>query len=302
MQATAFFAEITRPGSTRLTGLSKLVVTSLNTGQTATLNSSGPSTTDSSGNAYTFGDAIWANSRLIPYEATKGPLSFSADGVLSTTNNNAEAIDPCALVGPAPDLTPATTPAPWGVPANALSRIGYAGLIANLGVFVRHDHVHLDMIINGQAVTVPAGIGTAEPYDLGHCPPGPAYSNGDCATGNFYEGVVADAPLHTHSVSGIIHIESDRPGQFTLGQFFDEWGVRLDQSCVGGYCTGDGKEMRVYVNGNRLAADPYHLVLSEHQEIAVIYGGPGAFNSVPSSYNDWPDPTLDCGGTQEPAC
>ncbi|HUY58691.1 MAG TPA: hypothetical protein VMV16_03190 [Solirubrobacteraceae bacterium] len=285
-----------------MTGLAKVVVTNLDTGKTATVNASSPFTTDSLGTVHIWGDDLFIiGPSLLPFEVTKGPLSITAEGVLSSSSDNAEAIDPCALVGPAPVLTPATTPAPWGLAANALSHMAYAGLIPIVGALIRHDHEHLDVIVNGQAVTVPAGIGMAEPFDFGPC--SPFFSDGDCATGSIFDGLVADTPLHTHSTSGIIHVETDRPGVFTLGQFFDEWGVRLNQNCVGGYCTGGGKEMRVYVNGDRVAGDPRDLVLTEHQEIAVIYGGPGAFNSVPSTYvGGWPDPGGGCGGAGEPSC
>ena len=148
-------------------------------------------------------------------------------------------------------------------------------------------------------MTIPAGVGQAQPLDRGPCPPGPI-PVGDCTTGHVYVAQVANSPLHTHSTSGIMHIESDRPGTFTLGQFFDEWGVRLSASCVGGYCQGAGKELRVYVNGRR-ARNPRAVVLGNRQEIAVVFGGPGAFRSVPTRYTGgWPG--LGCGGSGENSC
>lgn len=303
VQATLVDAQLTRAtgARARVTGLAKVVVTNLATGQVASINGSAPFSVDGSGTLRVWGDDVWISvPSFLPFESTKGPLSITADGTLSSASKNATAVDPCALVGPAPVLTPSAIPAPWGLPIDALSHIRYAGLIPILGRLIRHDHEHLDVVINGQAVTVPAAVGMAEPFGFGPCSPG--FNDGDCATGNYYDGLIADAPLHTHSTSGIIHLETDRPGTFTLGQFFDEWGVRLNESCVGGYCTGNGKEMRVYVNGNRVTGDPHDLVLTEHQEIAVVYGGPAAFNSVPSSYNNWPDPGGGCGGAGEPAC
>lgn len=302
IQATVVSAQQPRSvgPNAKTTGLSKVVVTNLATGQTASLDGSAPYSFDSSGTLHIWGHDLFVTvGSFVLYESTDGPLSFTAAGVLSSANNKAEAIDPCALVGPAPVLTPATTPAPWGLPTNELSHMAQTGLIPITGALVRHDHVHLDVIIDGQAVTVPAGIGMAEPFDFGPC--SPYFDDGDCAAGDIFDGLVADAPLHTHSTSGIIHIETDRPGTFTLGQVFGEWGVRLSQSCVGGYCTGGGKQMRVYVNGTQVTGDPRGLVLTEHQEIAVIYGGPGAFSSVPSTYNGgWPGP--DCGGFGQVPC
>ena len=114
-------------------------------------------------------------------------------------------------------------------------------------------------------------------------------------------GKDADSPLHTHSSSGIIHVEPDRPGTYTLGEVFDEWGVRLSSTCIGGYCAGGGNELRAYVNGKRVSGDPRQIVLTDRQEIAVVYGGPADFRSVPSKYTGgWPG--LGCGGSGEPSC
>jgi hypothetical protein len=132
----------------------------------------------------------------------------------------------------------------------------------------------------------------AEPSDRGPCPQGGGTS-GDCATGHSFFGRVANAPLHTHSASGIIHIEADRRGTYTLGQFFDEWGVRLDARCVGAYCGS----LHVFVDGRRRAGDPRRIVLTNHQEIALVAGR----GRPPSRYTGgWPGGG--CGGAGEPSC
>jgi hypothetical protein len=209
-----------------------------------------------------------------------------------------------ALAASPPSTRPLTTPAPWGLPTFALHQIAFAGLNPVTGTLIRHDHVHLDVIVNDVRITVPAGVGMAEPVDRGPgpCPPPPeSLSIGDCAPGHFFTARIATSPLHTHTSSGIIHIESDRPGRFTLGEFFDEWGVRLNSSCVGGYCTGNGKELRVFVDGRRVSGDPRSIVLTNRQEIAVVFGGPGDFSSVPSTFKGgWPG--LGCGGAGEFKC
>ena len=128
-----------------------------------------------------------------------------------------------------------------------------------------------------------------------------AQTGGDCATGHFFTAEVANSPLHTHSASGLIHIEPDRRGRFTLGEFFDEWGVRLDSTCIGGYCNGGGKELRVFVDGRRVSGDPRRIALTNRQEIAVVFGGPGEFGSVPATFTGgWPG--LGCGGVGELKC
>ncbi len=275
------------------------------TGRTSTLRAAGTYSVNETDASIAFeGEQVWfwANGKHVPYLSMDGKGTMrSPYFALAATNSTSRVVDPCALLAAAaPALAPAATPAPWGLPSFALSRMGYAGLIPLRGTLYRHDHVHLDVIVDGKKVTVPAGVGMAEPIDGGPCPPG-SLPNGDCATGHFYTALVANAPLHTHSTSGLIHIEADRKGSFTLGQFFDEWGVRLSASCVGSYCSGGGKQLRVYVEGKRVAGDPRRIVLTNHQEIAVVFGGAADFRSVATSYGGgWPGEG--CGGPDEQAC
>ncbi|HEX9235017.1 MAG TPA: hypothetical protein VF972_01920 [Actinomycetota bacterium] len=53
--------------------------------------------------------------------------------------------------------------------------------------------------------------------------------------------------IHTHDATGIIHIESPTPRTFTLGEFFDVWGVRFTASCLGGYCRSSDRALSVFV-------------------------------------------------------
>ncbi len=115
-----------------------------------------------------------------------------------------------------------------------------------------HIHQHLDVFVNGKRVTVPALVGI--------------YAN------SFITEV------HTHDASGIIHLESPKNRQFSLGQFFGEWGVRLSASCLGRYCGN----LHWWLNGKRQPGNPALLVLSAHQEIAIASGDPPA--RIPSSY------------------
>ena len=148
-----------------------------------------------------------------------------------------------------------------------------ASSLASLGFYL----FHLALLTNIQEWLAPDG------------------TSGDCATGESFFGQVANSPLHTHSSSGLIHIESDRRHRFTLGEFFDEWGVRLDARCLGGYC-GSGK-LRVFVDGRRRSGDPRRIVLGNHQEIAVVFGS----GHAPRHYAGvWPG--AGCGGNGEPSC
>lgn len=116
-----------------------------------------------------------------------------------------------------------------------------------------HHHEHLDLYVNGRRVTVPALVGI------------------DQQTGFLTE-------LHTHDASGIIHVESPVRRSFTLGQFFCEWGVKLNASCLGPY---QGR-LAWWVNGRRMEGDPGLLRLRQHQEIVIAAGRPPT--TVPGSY------------------
>jgi hypothetical protein len=276
-----------------LTGPRTITIRNGSTGKRATLRSSGTYAVDTTTGNVSFGGHqvwFWATGTRVPFMTTDGRGTFLApEFVLSAQGSRARVIDPCALVAAPASTLPRRTKAPWGLPASALGQIRRAGLVPVLGALLRHDHAHLDVIVNGRKVVVPGGVGLVEPVDRGPCPQGPQ-SSGDCATRHGYFAAVANSPLHTHASSGIIHIESDRLRAFTLGEFFDEWGVRLDSRCVGGYCTGGGSELRVYLDGRRVAGSPRRVELSRHREIAVVFGGAGAFRSVPARYaGAWPE-------------
>ncbi len=143
----------------------------------------------------------------------------------------------------------ATTTAPWSPEIiNLRTRLKDLGLpaLAAEGSAL-HIHQHIDLSINGQALTVPAGIGINE------------------ASGFI-------SPIHTHDTSGLIHVESNVVRNFTLGQFFDIWGVRFTGDCIGGYCSDTTSALKVYANGTLVSGDPRDLVLTAHQEIMVAYG------------------------------
>jgi hypothetical protein len=166
--------------------------------------------------------------------------------------------------GTAPNLLPGlqTGSAPWLPEIDnlraRLKAINLPALYAEGNAL--HIHQHLDVLVNGKPITVPAGIGINE-----------------------VERFIS--PLHTHDASGIIHVESDVVRDFTLGEFFDVWGLRLSQSCLGGYCAGGTQALRVFVDGKPVAGDPRKLVLREHQEIAVVYGARNDKTAVPSTYD-----------------
>jgi hypothetical protein len=277
-------------------GRARSSCTQRSTGRTASLSSPSLFPLDTTTGSVGFrGHRVWSWSSgkrsLVDGRGSLDPPGY----LLSAAHTHARVIDPCALVAASPPSTkPVTTPAPWALPAYALSQIGSAGLIPLVGNLVRHDHVHLDVIVNGRKITVPAGVGLAEPVDRGPCRP----PVGDCATGHCFTAEVANSPLHTHGASGLIHVEPDAHGD-ALGEL-RRMGL-ASALAIGSYCTGGGKELRVFVDGRPVSGDPRKIILTNHQEIAVVYGGPDDFGSVPASYKGvWPG--LGCGGPNEVKC
>lgn len=110
-----------------------------------------------------------------------------------------------------------------------------------------HIHQRMALLVNGKFVYIPADIGID-------------------ANGKFI------AELHTHDSSGIIHVESPARHKFTLGQFFDVWGLRFSSRCLGGYCAKGDKQVRVWTDGRPLLGDPRQVELTSHLSILVTYG------------------------------
>ena len=181
----------------------------------------------------------------------------------------------------APDApTPKTGAPPWPRPADTLARAAKEGLVPQRKEsFTFHIHSHVDIFANGLSVTIPAGLGIdiADP-GVRHGPlPGGGLSYGGislCAK-------PCISPLHTHAPTGIVHVESPDKQDYTLGRFFGEWGVRLDASCVGGYCSPQAR-VAVFVNGKRFDGNPADIVFADHEEIAIVIGTPPV--RIPATY------------------
>jgi hypothetical protein len=109
-----------------------------------------------------------------------------------------------------------------------------------------HIHQHLDIYLNGKHLAVPQCIG------IFGC----------------YSHFVYLTELHTHRPDGVIHNESPTTHNYTLGEFFGEWGVFLNKRCVGGYCQG----YKWYVNGKQMTGNPQDLVLKPHLVIVIAIG------------------------------
>jgi hypothetical protein len=144
-----------------------------------------------------------------------------------------------------------------------------------------HVHAHLDVLIEGRPVLVPAGIGI-NVMD-------PAVNRSTWNGEPTYGGIAGCSqpcisPLHTHAASGVIHTESATQTPNELGQFFTEWGVSLSDACVGQYCEPT-TAIAVYVNGKRYSGSVADITLTDRKEIALIIGS--APKQIPSSFPSW---------------
>lgn len=128
-----------------------------------------------------------------------------------------------------------------------------------------HIHQYLDLYINGQRVNATPGIGIVN------------------SAGCLY-------PLHVHdNEANIIHNENSTVTTFTLGQFFDIWGVNLSNSQVGQYKVDSAHKLVVDIfdsNGKMTVytGNPYDLQLTDHETIYVLYNSPSV---NPTPYGGW---------------
>jgi hypothetical protein len=176
---------------------------------------------------------VWlASTRQTPIEST-----------LTASTTPMTIADPSTL----PGLQ--TGNAPWIAEVQNLSARLAANQLPELTMEgqVMHIHQHLDLFINGAPVAVPSEIGVNEKA-----------------------GWLSQ--IHVHDTRGVIHVESPYKAIFTLGQFFDVWGVRFTSNAIGGYVADTERMLRVYVNGQLYEGDPRMLELAAHQQITVVYG------------------------------
>jgi hypothetical protein len=158
----------------------------------------------------------------------------------------------------------------WPAPADPIERTKLAGLTPETHEFVNfHVHAHLDVFVNGRAVTVPAAIG----IDIDD----PAVRRIDEGGVVGYGGISPPcakpciSPLHTHFPDGILHTEAKANQSNTLGEFFTEWDVRLDSNCVDDFC-GPKTPIAFYVDGEKVSGDPRRIKLEDRREIAIVVG------------------------------
>jgi hypothetical protein len=121
-----------------------------------------------------------------------------------------------------------------------------------------HIHAILHIYVNGLLSPLPKNIGIDKAQHL-------------------------ESSLHTHDSSGVIHMEAPRRFNFTLGDFFAVWGVKLGPDQVGGLKGLGGDHLHFLINGRTLR-NPAAYVMHNHDSIVIGYGPLGSFPRTPSTY------------------
>lgn len=123
-----------------------------------------------------------------------------------------------------------------------------------------HKHALISIYNNGKRLGFPDGIGRV------------------------HAGCYHAYEMHVHDVTGIVHMESDTPKQFKLGQWFSLWKQPLSRTSVAGLAG----PVRFYIIDNatitRYDGDPYQIQLLPHREVLIVTGTP---MSVVPKYQ-WP--------------
>ena len=185
---------------------------------------------------------------------------------------------------PAGDASPVpVTPAGlllWPAPPNPMELTIAAGLTPERAESLGY-HVHSGLLIfkDGEPVAIPAGIG----IDIAN----PGVISFPDAAGTGYGGiegcdVPCISPLHTHAWFGVLHTESATPVPNRLGQFFVEWGIRLDGTCVVEFCSPE-TPIAISVDGEPFTGDPATIELTDRRLITIVIGTPPA--SMPATFD-----------------
>jgi hypothetical protein len=116
---------------------------------------------------------------------------------------------------------------------------------------VYHIHAHLAIFVNSVQRGIPKNIGVL--FGGRAIVPG-----GACLYW-----------LHSHTDDGIIHVESPKVQTFTLGDYFDIWGIPLDSTRVG----PAGGSLIVYVDGHQYSGNVRTIALDVHSLIQLDVDG-----------------------------
>jgi hypothetical protein len=112
---------------------------------------------------------------------------------------------------------------------------------------VFHIHAHIQVYVNGEQRLIPPSIGFGS-----------------------HDGSFCISWLHTHDTSGVVHIESPVQRVYTLGDFFDVWGVTL----TSGQVASETGTITAYLNGELVTTDIRLIPLESHNLVQLDVGSP----------------------------
>ncbi len=126
------------------------------------------------------------------------------------------------------------------------------GSTANIPSGPIHWHPKLKIIINGEDIFIPPGIGLTGEHK----------------------------PIHTHESDGTLHVENQYPTKknMRLGYFFEVWDKEFTNECIFTSCTNAGA-LRMTVNGiENFEFDDY--ILQEGDKIVIEYTSTSEMNKT----------------------
>jgi len=195
--------------------------------------------------------------RRLPCAAVVGVLALAVAGCGSSADTPAG----LTIAGPGLQTSqPATglSQAPWPPEyAHLAQRLKLIGIPPG-GQEKFHIHAMLRIYVNGLLRPLPADIGL------------------DPAKG-------VESSMHTHDSTGIIHMEAPHPYNYTLGDFFAVWGVKLGPAQVGGLTGYGGDHLHFYLNGKAIT-NPAALVLHREDSVVIGYGPENSFPHKSSTF------------------
>lgn len=113
-----------------------------------------------------------------------------------------------------------------------------------------HIHPRMNIIIRGERLEIPAGIGLS---------------------GSGSQGPVS--PYHTHTINDSLHIEPQglvTKEDIELERFFEAWGKDFNSECIFNNCNGPDGQLKMFVNGEE-NFDFENYLLQDGDNIEIIY-------------------------------
>jgi hypothetical protein len=120
-----------------------------------------------------------------------------------------------------------------------------------------HIHPHLRIIVDGTERPIPANVGVTD----------------SCLK-----------PLHMHDGSGIIHIESPRKRDFTIGQFFKIWDNPYTDTKFMDVDLGADRQIKVFADKEEITSGA-GTIMKDHVSYVLMVGKTGETLTPPENYS-----------------